>query len=88
MDSDPEKVVFLKIQDFSDETEKIKLWAKNQTTSNIFGSYLDESNNVRKSYFDFILKFNNGFYLYIEVKSDPDINVEKTSLLKNLYKNN
>lgn len=85
LDSDPEKVVFLKIQDFSDETEKIKLWAKNQTTSNIFGSYLDESNNVRKSYFDFILKFNNGFYLYIEVKSDPDINVEKTSLLKKAY---
>lgn len=85
LDSDPEKVVFDKVYDFSDDSNMVKLWAKNQTTSNIFGEYLDETNNIRHSYFDFIIKFKNNFYLYIEVKGDPDIDAEKTTLLKKAY---
>ena len=85
LDSEPEKVVFNKIYDFSEEFDTIKLWAKNQPYSNIFGEYLDEVNNVRHSYFDFIIKFKNNFYLYVEVKGSPDINEEKTKLLKKAY---
>ena len=85
LDSDPEKVVFDKIYDFSDDSDMVKLWAKNQTTSNIFGEYLDDTNNIRHSYFDFIIKFKNDFYLYTEVKGDPDIDEEKTALLKKAY---
>lgn len=85
LDSDPEKVVFDKIYDFSDDSDMVKLWAKNQTTSNIFGEYLGDTNNIRHSYFDFIIKFKNDFYLYTEVKGDPDIDEEKTALLKKAY---
>ena len=31
------------------------------------------------------MKFENGYYLYIEVKGIPDINASKTELLKNAY---
>lgn len=85
LDSNPEEVVFEIIYDYADDNEGIRLWAKNMTTSNIFGEYPDDTLNVKKSYFDFILKFQNGFYLYIEVKGDPDINHEKTELLKKAY---
>lgn len=85
LDSTPEKVVFNSIYDFADDGDGIKLWAKNLTSSNIFGEYLDDMLNVKKSYFDFILKFENGYYLYIEVKGIPDINADKTVLLKNAY---
>ena len=47
--------------------------------------YIYDMLNVKKSYFDFILKFENGFYLYIEVKGIPDINADKTELLKSAY---
>jgi len=82
----PEHVVFEKLDEFIIDCENVKLWAKNLTSSNIFGEYLDDVNNIRKSYFDFILKFENGFYLYIEVKGIPDINENKTKLLEKAYK--
>lgn len=85
LDSDPEKVVYNKVYEFSEDSDAVKLWAKNQTTSNIFGEYLDDANNIRHSYFDFIIKFKNDFYLYVEVKGDPDIDEEKTALLKKAY---
>lgn len=86
LDSAPERIVYNKIYDFAECTNSIKLWAKNQTSSNIFGEYLDDDNNIRHSYFDFIIKFKNGFYLYIEVKSKNDINAEKTKQLEKAYK--
>ena len=86
LDSTPERIVYNKIYDFAEYTNSIKLWAKNQTSSNIFGEYLDDDNNIRHSYFDFIIKFKNGFYLYIEVKSKNDINAEKTKQLEKAYK--
>lgn len=86
LDSTPEAVVFNLIQNYTEDCDGIHLWAKNLTSSNIFGEYLDDMLNVKKSYFDFILKFNNGYYLYIEVKGIPDINADKTELLKNAYK--
>lgn len=86
LDSSPEKKVYNTIYDFAEDTDSIKLWAKNQTSSNIFGEYLDDDNNIRHSYFDFIIKFKNGFYLYIEVKSKNDINAEKTKQLEKAYK--
>ena len=85
LDSIPEKIVFNLIQDYTENYNGIRLWAKNLTTSNIFGEYLDDMLNIKKSYFDFILKFENGYYLYIEVKGIPDINASKTELLKNAY---
>lgn len=86
LDSNPEKFVFNKIYDFAEEEQQIKLWAKNQTTSNIYGNYLDDSNKVMRSFFDFIIKFNNGFYLYLEVKGKKDIDENKTALLEKAYK--
>ena len=74
-----------KIDDFVSDCDNVKLWAKNLTSSNIFGEYLDDINNVRKSFFDFVLKFENGLYLYIEVKGIPDINEEKTKCLEKAY---
>ena len=85
LDSTPERIVYNQIYDFAEDTDSIKLWAKNQTSSNIFGEYLDDDNNIRHSYFDFIIKFKNGFYLYIEVKSKNDINAEKTKQLEKAY---
>jgi type III restriction enzyme len=85
LDSTPETFVFNRIFNFLDENTGIKLWAKNQTTSNIFGNYVDENNNIHKSYFDFILKSDNDFYLYLEVKGKNDIDSDKTALLENAY---
>lgn len=85
LDSNPEVFVFNKIFDFIDETDCVELWAKNLTTSNIFGEYLDELNNLRYSYFDFIIKYKNGIYLYIEVKGEKDINPYKTMMLQKAY---
>ena len=81
----PEHFVFEKLDDFISNCENVKLWAKNLTSSNIFGEYLDDFNNIRKSYFDFVLKFANRFYLYIEVKGIPDINENKTKYLEKSY---
>ncbi len=95
LDSVPEQSVFNCIKQFirermEDEEEElpgcnIALWAKNATTSNIYGEYLDANNKIRHSYFDFIIKFENGVHLYIEAKGDPDIDADKTSQLKKAY---
>lgn len=85
LDSSPEETVFRAIYDFADEYDGIRLWAKNQTTSNIFGEYLDDSLNIRRSFFDFIIKFDNGCCLYLEVKGEHDINAAKTELLRKAY---
>ncbi len=55
------------------------------TSSNVSADYLDENNTVRKSYFDFVIKFKNGAYLYIESKSKKDIDKVKTNRLLNSY---
>ncbi len=81
LDSSNEKIVADGLSVYPD----IKVWAKNQTTGNIFGEYLDEFNEVRKSYFDFIIKFENNTYLYIEVKGSKDIDENKTKLLEKAY---
>ena len=85
-DSSPEVVVFNKISNIDYDEECISVWCKNFTTSNVNGAYLDKFNNLRHSYFDFIIKFKNKALLYIEVKGEKDINSEKTEVLKGAYK--
>lgn len=65
--------------------DAIKVWAKNQRSGSIYGEYLDSENNFRKSYFDFIMKFQNDAILYIEVKGKKDIDKNKTNELKTNY---
>lgn len=88
LDSQPEIVVWKKLKGiFMDDNKKIKLWCKNQRTGNIFGEYYDKFQQERRSYFDFIIKFENGNYLYLEVKGsdDKDIDKSKTEMLKRAY---
>jgi len=87
LDSTKEKKVWETICGFSDFVGQIQVWAKNQTTGNIYGEYLDEANTQKRSYFDFIIKFKNQNLLYIEVKGDEDsdINRGKTEQLKKAY---
>lgn len=85
-DKSPEVYVFNKIYDIDYDEECIKVWGKNFTTSNVNSAYLDKFNNLRYSFFDFIIKFNNNALLYIEVKGEKDINPDKTSMLRGAYK--
>ena len=86
LDSKPEEIVFNELCLEIYRLDKlVKLWAKNIVTSNISGEYLDENQNFRNSYFDFIVKFSNGSFLYIEVKSENDIDPIKTELLEKAY---
>jgi type III restriction enzyme len=92
LDSKPEAMIFEKLQKFILEQEnkdksRVKIWAKNFTSSNISGEYLDDNNSVCRSYFDFVIKFNNEIFLYIEVKGQNDIDPEKTAMLKAAYEN-
>lgn len=68
------------------DDECIKVWCKNFTTSNVNSAYLDKYNNLKHSFFDFIIKFKNNALLYIEVKGEKDINPEKTAMLKGAHK--
>jgi hypothetical protein len=88
LDSQPEIVVWKKLKGiFMNDNKKIKLWCKNQRTGNIYGEYYDEFQQEHRSYFDFVIKFNNGYYLYLEVKGsdDKDIDKDKTNMLKKAY---
>jgi len=80
----PEVIVFKELE-YMLKGEKVKIWGKNFTSSNVNGAYLDENKNLRHSYFDFIIKFNNDTFLYIEVKSEQDIDPEKTKTLQGAY---
>ncbi len=89
LDSEKEYNVGEVIKSFVKESSSnVKVWYKNQTTSNIYGEYINEAFETRKSYFDYIVKFNNGNYLYLEVKGDQesDIDINKTQLLQDSYK--
>lgn len=87
LDSDNETIVYDKIHDFIEgNSDNIKVWAKNQRSGNICGVYLGHDNGTHKSYFDFIIKYANGIFLYIEVKGEQDINPEKTKSLKASYR--
>lgn len=83
--SSPEVIVFDKISNIDYDKGNIRVWCKNFTTSNVNGAYLDKYNNLRHSFFDFIVKFKNNVLLYIEVKGEKDINPEKTNMLKGAY---
>ena len=88
LDSIPEMVVWKKLKEiFINDNKNVKLWCKNQRTGDIYADYYDEFKQERKSYFDFIIKFNNGNYLYLEVKGygENDIDKSKTNILKNAY---
>ena len=86
LDSHNEFVVFEIIKSFIDFGNKpIKVWTKNQTTGNIYGEYLDENKYFKRSFFDFILKYENDILLYIEVKGNNDIDDNKTNLLRKAY---
>ena len=88
LSSNNENVVFDAICGYIDYNDNLKVWAKNQETGNIYGEYFDENKFIKHSFFDFILKFNNGNLLYIEVKGDGenDINRDKTELLRTAYR--
>ena len=81
----PEVIVFQKLQRISLKEKCIKVWGKNFTSSNVNSAFLDKYNKLRHSYFDFVIKFNNDTFLYIEVKSKQDINPEKTKTLQGAY---
>lgn len=83
--SSPEVIVFEKLQHIAINKNCIKVWGKNFTTSNVNGAYIDKYNKVHHSFFDYIIKFNNGNFLYIEVKSEQDINPDKTKTLQGAY---
>ncbi len=85
-DDSPEVFVFNKISDIDDDEKCINVWAKNFTTSKVNGAYIDKYNNIKHSYFDFIIKFKNNALLYIEVKGEKDIDTDKTETLKGAYK--
>lgn len=86
LDSSPETFSFKRIdRNILSLNEKVSIWAKNMTTSNVSADYLDENNNVRKSYFDFVIKFKNGAYLYVESKSKNDIDKNQTETLLKSY---
>lgn len=86
LDSKNEITVFEKIKNYIEFVpDFLKVWAKNQTTGNVYGEYLDENKYFKHSFFDFILKYNNGVLLYIEVKGEDDINSVKTELLRTAY---
>jgi type III restriction enzyme len=85
-DSSNEPAVFNTLQNYFNKNDNVAtVWAKNPHTSNIYGEYLDEDNYKRRSYFDFVVKFANGNYLYIEVKGQEDIDLKKTENLKKAY---
>jgi len=92
LDSSKEDIIANKLKTYFETMDaQIKVWVKNQTSPcNIYGEYLDDLNDVNKpnkSYFDFVIKFENGNYLYLEVKGadDSEIDKEKTALLKKSY---
>ena len=88
LDSPNEATVWKKLKEIFNENNKtVKLWCKNQRTGNIFGEYYDEFQQEHKSYFDFVIKFENGNYLYLEIKgsSENDIDKSKTEMLKRAY---
>jgi hypothetical protein len=67
-------------------TEKfIFVIATPSSSSNISGEYLDDDKSVRRSFFDFVVKFNCSACLYIEVKDKNNINPDKTKQLKVAY---
>lgn len=92
LDSPNEATVWEKLKKIFDENNKtvnqtVKLWCKNQRTGNVYGEYYDEFQQEHRSYFDFVIKFNNGNYLYLEVKGsdNKDIDRSKTEMLKRTY---
>lgn len=86
LDSGPELTVFSFLSYEIYKLDKlVKVWAKNLSISNVYGEYIDDNQVFRFSYFDFIIKFSNGSFLYIEVKSDEDIDPTKTELLERSY---
>lgn len=90
LDSGSEKIVFdeLKKNIFGINEflgKQIVSWGKNHVDSSVNSDYLDKNHSFHKSYFDYILKFANGCYLYIEVKNKTDIDPEKTQTLREAY---
>lgn len=86
LDSDPEEISFSKLRgSVSRVGSKVTIWSRNLTSSNLNVDFLDPYNKVKKSYFDYVIKFENGAFLYIESKSANDIDREKTQELKKAY---
>lgn len=86
LDSYPEKIAFEKLGlEMYKYEQLVNVWCKNITTSNVSSEYLDDSIYVKQSFFDFIIKFTNNIFLYIEVKSVDDIDPMKTKTLKTAY---
>ncbi|PAK21535.1 hypothetical protein CJJ23_01110 [Mycoplasmopsis agassizii] len=94
LDSKPEKAIFYEVLEAIDKINSsnedgknnITFWGKNLTSANISGEYLDNDYKIRYSYFDFMIKCPNNIIWYIEVKSENDINKDKTKLLQKYYK--
>lgn len=71
----------------------VEMFCKNPVFNGVYIEYFDNNNNILKSYPDFIFRVKNSktnetiHDFYIEIKSDIDINDNKTTLIKNAYKN-
>lgn len=90
LDSGSEKIVFdeLKRDIFGINEflgKQVVSWCKNHVESTVNSDYIDKNHSFHKSCFDFIVKFVNGCYLYIEVKNKMDIDPEKTQTLRESY---
>ncbi|WP_121022698.1 DEAD/DEAH box helicase family protein [Helicobacter vulpis] len=86
LDSAPEQEVCKKLDRFACKNQAhIEVWLKNPPHSNAYIQYLDQQGNKHASYPDFVMRFTNGYLVYIEVKNAQDINHEKTKLLAQAY---
>ncbi|MFC3848418.1 DEAD/DEAH box helicase family protein [Helicobacter baculiformis] len=87
LDSASEIEVCKKLDRFACKNQAhIEVWLKNPPHSNVYIQYLDQQGNKHASYPDFVMRFSNGYLVYIEVKNAQDINQEKTKLLAQAYK--
>ncbi|MGZ9756746.1 DEAD/DEAH box helicase family protein [Mycoplasma sp. 4423] len=89
LDSYPETVFANEIKNLinynNDMDDNLKIWTKNPVFEGINIEYYDSELKKGSSYPDFILKYKNHF-VYIEVKSENDIDSQKTEDILKSYK--
>ncbi|QVK08256.1 DEAD/DEAH box helicase family protein [Mycoplasma mycoides] len=77
----------------NNDSYTLEMFCKNPSFNGVYIEYFDNNNNILKSYPDFIFRVKDvktqktAHDFYIEIKDTNDIDVNKTHLLKNAYKN-
>ncbi|VEU74444.1 Type III restriction enzyme, res subunit [Mycoplasmopsis citelli] len=91
LDSQPEEDFMSNLQDLleykKDFQNSITLWTKNQVHNGFSFGYLEKDDDivVKKSYPDLFLIIDQKHMLFVEVKSQNDINAEKTTQMLKAY---